>query len=126
VRNLGSIVSVLFGAVHNRGHHFTMRSRVAFQFVRDHPPGRLPSTFQHLTKKDNGSLFVSSFLNQGVNSIVVLVNGTVDIVTLTADTHKHFIDEPGVSAMSSLAAQSIRIPGAELVAPACGSSHRKL
>ena len=74
--------------------------------------------FQHFTKEANGSLLISSLLNQDVNSIPVLVNGTVDIVTLTTDTHKDLVHEPGVSAASSLAAQSIRIPGPKLVAPA--------
>jgi hypothetical protein len=51
-----------------------MRSRVAFQFVRGHRPRRLPLMFQHFTKEANGSLLISSLLNQDVNSIPVLVN----------------------------------------------------
>jgi hypothetical protein len=76
VRDLNPVVLVLPSCVGNRWNQFSMSGTVASQLVGDKLVGNRSLGVQELTKEPFGGLPISSLLQQNVDRVSVLVDGT--------------------------------------------------
>ncbi|MEM7253428.1 MAG: hypothetical protein AAF493_18595 [Pseudomonadota bacterium] len=104
VRGFKPIVGVLRGFVRSVGDLFTMRDAIAAYLVGDQPIwGRL--LLQQFAEESLRGGAVPTFLYENVNDVAVLVDGTLEIVTLTLDQHEDLVEVPDVTATWPLTLQ---------------------
>ena len=98
MRAFRSIVLVSGGAVHHRRHGPAVGSRIAAKLVRDQSSRLTALPFQQLTEKARGGTPIAPELDEDVDHVTVLVNGTPQILPLALDVHEQLVQEPGVAA----------------------------
>ena len=74
-----------------------MRSPVASQLVGDQPPGLTPLTLQQLADKAFGSPAVATRLDEDVDDVAILIDGTPEIVPLSLDGDEDLVQVPCVA-----------------------------
>ena len=79
-------------------HHLAMRSRVASEFVGDKPPRRSALLLEKPTKEPGRGCLVPPFLDQDIQDLSILINGSKQIVLPSVDPNKDFIDKPLIAA----------------------------
>ncbi len=97
VGDLGSVVCVLVGAVDDGWHDTPMRRRVASQLVGDQPPRHAALTLQQLAKKTFRSPAVPTRLDEDVDDVAVLIDGTPEILPLSLDGDEDLVQVPRVT-----------------------------
>ena len=115
--HFATVVRVLISAVLNRRHYLPFGGRIALEFVRHHAPWRRTLALEQLTQETFGCALVAAFLDQNVNRIAVLVNGSPQILQLAANCDEHFIEKPGAAQLASPLLQLASVVRAKSVAP---------
>jgi len=87
------------------------------QLVGDQPPGWATLTLQQLTKEAFGSTSVATSLDEDIDHVTILINGTPEIVTPTLDGDEHLVQVPRIAEATLSALQRTRVLRAELEAP---------
>ena len=100
MRDLRSIVLVLPGAVNDRRHGRPVSGRVAAQFVRDQSARLTALPLQQRPEEALGCMPIAPGLDEDVDHVAVLVNGTPEILPLALDVHEEFVQVPGVAQAS--------------------------
>ena len=95
---LGSIVRVLTRVMDRVRHYLATRANVTSEFVGDKPPGRLALLLEKPTKKAGRGCLVPPFLDQDIQDLPILINGPKQIMLLSVDPNKDFIDKPPIAA----------------------------
>jgi hypothetical protein len=98
-------------------HHCLVRRTIASQPVRHKPPARATLTLQQLTKEAFGSTSVATRLDEDIDHITILINGTPEILTPTLDGDEHLVQVPRIAEATLSALQRTRVLRAELEAP---------
>ena len=101
VRYLHSIVGVPIGNVNDFWHDLPMCGRAAFQFVSHQTAGLSALPFHKLTEESYSGFGVTSFLDEYLDDIPVLVNGAIKKMLFTTNANKTLVNMPGV-AMSTV------------------------
>ena len=112
-----TVVRVLIGTVWDRWHRLPHCGRIALEFVSHHAPGRCALALEQLAEEAFGCALVAAFLDQNVNGIAVLVNGSPQILQLAANCDEHFIEKPGIAQLASPLFQLASVIQAKSVAP---------
>ena len=73
-----------------------MSGTVASQLVGDKPVGTRSLGFQELTKEPLGGLPISSVLQQNVDRVSILVDGSPEVVSFSTDRDEEFIEMPSI------------------------------
>ena len=75
-----------------------MRGSVASEFIGDEPPRRLALLLEKPTKKAGRSFLVLSFLDQDIQDLPILIDRSKQIMLLSVDPNKDFINKPLIAA----------------------------
>ena len=94
-----------------------MRCSVAPQLVGDDPPGHAALTFQQLTEETFSRTPIAARLEQDVDHVAVLVNGTPGILPLPLDGHEEFVEVPRIAQATLSPLEGTGVRGAELQTP---------
>ncbi len=77
-----------------------------------------PLTSQEFAKEALRCTTVASRLDEDVDHVAVLIDGTPQIVPLTVDRDEHFVQEPGIAESTLPSSQSPSVIWSKLYAPA--------
>ncbi len=67
------------------------------QLVGDQPPGRATLTLQQLTKEAFSSTSVATRLDEDIDHVPILINGTPEILSSTLDGDEDLVQVPRVA-----------------------------
>ena len=81
-----------------RHHLESMRGSVASEFIGDEPPRGLALLLEKPTKEPGRGCLVPPFLDQDIQDLPILINGPKQIMLLSVDPNKDFIDKPLIAA----------------------------
>jgi hypothetical protein len=90
---------------------------IATQFVRNNLPQFTTMTSQYPFEKAFCRCSISKGLQEYIYHLAVLINCPPEVMLLTVDLHKYFIDVEGVTVTSVLELQSQSVQSAELNTP---------
>ncbi len=97
MRDFGAIVLVLLGAMDYRWHDAAKRRRIASQLVGDQPTRHAALTLQQLAEKAFGSPAVATRLDEDVDDVAILIDGTPEILPLPLNRDEDLVQVPRVS-----------------------------
>jgi hypothetical protein len=97
VRDFGAVIRIDVVDVLYRGHDRAMSGAIASEFVCDQPARFTSLAFEKTAEKAFSRTLIATALHQNINGIVVLINRTPQIVLVTVNRDKHFIEIPGIT-----------------------------
>ena len=77
-----------------------MRGSVASEFVGDKPPRRSALLLEKPTEEPDRGCLVPPFLEQAIQDLSILINGSKQVMLPSVDPNKDFIDKPPIAAWS--------------------------
>ena len=95
---LGAIVRVLTRVMERVRHHLAMCGSVASEFVGDDLPRRSALLLEKPTEEPDRGCLVPPFLEQDIQDLSIPINGSKQIMLLSVDPNKDFIDKPPIAA----------------------------
>ena len=78
-------------------HDPSVRGAIASQLVGNEPPRRPALPLQQLSKKALGRTLIATQLNEDIDHITILINGTPEILPSTLDSDEHLVQVPCVA-----------------------------
>src|SRR5262249_46662813 len=90
---------------------------IAFEFIRNDDPWHVPQPLQELTEKLLRRVLVAAALHQDVEDVVVLVDRTPEVMTLTMNREKDLIQVPLVTWLRASTLQLIGVVLPKLQTP---------
>ena len=100
MRNLGAMVGILLGIVGNTRQDRSTGSTIALQFVGDDPEWLLALIAQQSAKEPLGCTLIAARLQQNIDDITVLIDGTPKILLLAVDSDEEFVQIPSITEAS--------------------------
>ncbi len=101
----------------HRGHHPAARRSVAPELVGDQPPGLAALCLQQPVEEALCGPAIATWLDEDVDHIAVLVDGTPEIVPLTPDGDEELVQVPRVAQSTLSPLEPAGVLGAELPTP---------
>src|SRR3954451_22769190 len=98
--------------------HYSLRSSVASQFVRNDHAGPTSTALQQLLEEPHSSKTIPLGLHENIDDGALLIDGTPEVILHSVDLQKHFVEEPFVAQLGPSALQFGRIRRPERIAPA--------
>jgi hypothetical protein len=90
---------------------------ITSEFVGDQPAGFAPLAFEQATEKPFSSLLIAAALHENINDIAVLIDGSPQILLLSLNRDKHFVEMPGVTQAALSFFQFASISRTKLLTP---------
>jgi hypothetical protein len=81
----------------NRRHDFPMRGMIALEFVSDEPTRLTDLPLDETTEEAFSRTLIAAVLYQDINDIAILINSPPEILALSLNGHKHFIEVPRIT-----------------------------
>ena len=100
MRHLSAVVRILRGAVMDRGEGGPVGCPITAQLVGDQAVGNVAQPLPQLAKEPFGRTCIPAFLHQNIKRVSVLVDGPPQVIALSSDTNKQFIQMSGVARLS--------------------------
>ena len=97
MRNLCAVVLVSVRAMGDGRHDCSVRSPVAAQLVGDQSHGLTLVALQQLAKKACGSPAVAPRLDEDIEDVAIVIDGTPEIVPPSLDGDEDLVQVPGVA-----------------------------
>ena len=97
VGDFGTIVLVSVRAMGDGRHDRSVRSPVAAQLVGDQPPRRTLLTLQQLAEKACSRPTVATHLDEDIDDVTILIDGTPEIAPLSLDGDEGLVQVPDVA-----------------------------
>ena len=97
VGDFGAIVLVSVRARGDGRHDRSVRSPVAAQLVGDHSHGLTLLVLQQLTKKACGCPAVATRLDEDIEDVAIVIDGTPEIVSPSLDGDEDLVEVPDVA-----------------------------
>ena len=109
VGDFGAIVLVSVRAMGDGRHDRSVRSPVAAQLVGDQPPRRTLLALQQLAEKACSRPTVATRLDEDIDDVTILIDGTPEIAPLSLDGDEDLVQLPDVAqpALSTLEPASV-------------------
>ncbi len=117
VRVLGAVVEVAMLPMFYAGENLAFSRSVTLQFVGDNDAGNIPQALEELAEELLRSLLVSAALDQDIEHVSFLIDGSPQIVMFAFNRQYHFIEVPLVTRPWTATTELIRIRLAKLAAP---------
>ena len=117
MRYLGSVVRPTTSIVRYCWHDLTMSSAIATELVGHQTIRPLALSLEQLAKEAYGSTAIPPGLNQDVNRVAILIDGSPQVLLLTLDLEEHLVKIPKVAELALFALQPPGIFAAELPTP---------
>ena len=109
VGDFGAIVLVTFRAMDYRWHDAAKRRRIASQLVGDQPTRHAALTLQQLAEEPFGGLPITARLDENIDHVTILINGTPKILPPALDRDEDLVQVPRITeaALPTLQASSV-------------------
>ena len=109
VGDFGAIVLVSVRAMGDGRHDRSVRSPVVAQLVGDQPPRRTLLALQQLAGKECSRPTVATRLDEDIDDVTILIDGTLEIAPLSLDGDEDLVQVPDVAqpALSTLEPASV-------------------
>jgi hypothetical protein len=117
MRVLASIIEVTTLAMLYPWENLTFGRTVALQLVRNDDPWHVLYALQQLAEKLLRRLFVASALHQDIEHVVILIHRAPQVMALTVDGQKDFIQVPFIPGLRATPTQAIGIILPKLATP---------
>ncbi len=117
MRDLTAIVEIPALPMLHARQDLTFRGTIGPEFIGHDHSRRVAQTLQQLAKEALGRLLVATALDQDVEHVAMLINGSPQIMEFASDTNEHFIQEPSVSGLRPPPLQRFGIGASEAQAP---------
>ncbi len=117
MRDFGAIVGVASRVMTNGRQEGSKRSSIAFEFVSDDSKRLFPLAAHQSLKEPLGGALISTWLNQDVNHVAVLIHGPPKILLLAIDPHEDFVQVPDIAEAALAPLQLSSIVRTELLTP---------
>ena len=117
VRHFSTIVGVPVLAVRHGRQQVTLGCGVTAKFVGGNCEGRSGLRAQHLSKETPRCLRVLALLDEDLDEITILVDGTPEISALTLDRDDDFVEKPSITPQSHPLLDLMGIIGSKSSAP---------
>ena len=111
------VVRVSPRVMNDEGHDSSVRRGIAPEFVRNDSSRLAPLTYQDSTEKTRCCLPIAARLDQDVEHVTVLINGTPEVVQPTLDFHGNLIEVPGITQTTLSSLEGAGVPRTELETP---------
>jgi hypothetical protein len=90
-------------------HHLAFRCRIASKVVGGQLVRDSPSAFQALAEEAPGNTLVLAALDEDIQDLTILVDGTPKILAFALNRHRNLIEEPTLAKRPSLLAEASRV-----------------
>ena len=117
MRDFGPVVRIPARVMAHRRHDVPPCRTVAPELVGDQPPGFATLTLEQLSKEALCGAPITTRLDEDVDHIAVLVDGTPEILTLALDADEELVQVPRIAQSPFSPPQCPRVLGADLSAP---------
>ncbi len=117
MRHLGEVVAVTSGDMVHRRHDCPMRGTVTLELVGDQSERYRTLTLQGFAKEAHHCTPISARLHEDVNQVPVLIDGTPQILPLTVDRDKDFVQKPRIPETTPSSFQLPCVLGSEIKTP---------
>jgi hypothetical protein len=97
MRNLGAIVRIFLSVVRHTWQDCPLRSTIALQFVGDDPERFLTLASNQSAQESLGCTLIAARLQQNVDHVTVLVDGTPEILLASVDSNEQLVQIPGIA-----------------------------
>ena len=94
-----------------------MGDRITPQLVRHDLSRRVVMPAQQPPEKSHCGVRVSALLDQHIDSVAIMINGSPQVPLLTLNLNEDLVNEKGIAVALVLAPHSMRLQWSELVAP---------
>jgi hypothetical protein len=98
-------------------HDDAVRGAIAPKPIGDEALRDTAAPLEQLAQEPRGGVAIPAGLEQDVDDLAVLVDGSPEVVALTANGHEEFVEMPGVADRPGLTLEPPRVRGAEGLAP---------
>jgi hypothetical protein len=89
--------------VFHAGQYLTLRRTEALELIRDDDAWHIPQALKELAEKLLRRLLVATALHQNVEDVVVLIHRAPQVIALTMNRQKYFIQVPFISGLRATA-----------------------
>ncbi len=97
MRPFRSIIRIDLILVVHGWHHRSMRSGIAAKFVGDQPSGLTALAFDETAEEPFRGPLIAATLEKNINDIAVLIDRPIQIVSLSLNGDKDFVDMPRIA-----------------------------
>jgi len=97
VRDFSTIVGISAGVVEDGRHHSSMRCPIAPQLVGHQAPRFASLALQELAKEPLDCSPIATRLDENVDDFALRIDSAPEILPLTLDGHKEFVQVPDVA-----------------------------
>jgi hypothetical protein len=118
IGQLGTVVRVLTRVVERTGKNIPGSRSVARKLVGQQLARLFPLAFQHLTKESLSRPGVAATLDEDIEDVTILIDGTPQVVDLSAGGDEDLIDVPSVPKSALPTLEGSAVAGPELQTPA--------
>ena len=115
--DFGAIVLATFRAMDDGRHDVPMGRAIASQLVGDQPPRRAALPLQQLAEEALGGSPIAARLNENIDHVTILINGTPEILTPTLDRDEDLVQVPRIAEASLPTLQASSVVWNKLEAP---------
>ncbi len=117
MRDLGTVVRILIGAVDHRRHRRAARRRVTAKLVSDQPARDTALPFQQLPEESYRGAPIPPRLDQDVEHVAVLVHRAPEILLAAVECDEQFVEMPRVALWTAQPPERAGVVPAECQAP---------
>src|SRR5215831_13226671 len=117
MRVLTAVIEVATLPMFHPGQELALRRAVALELIRDDHPWHVLQPLEQLAKALLGRLLVAPLLDEDVQDVVVLIHRAPQVMALTVNRQKHFIQMPCIARLRATATQPIGVILPKLPAP---------
>jgi hypothetical protein len=97
VRDFTAVIQISTLPVFNTRQDLAFGSAIGSKFIRHDNPRHVAQTFKQLSEEALGSLCIPAALNQHIEHVAMLVNGSPEVVQFASDAHEHLASRAGES-----------------------------
>ena len=94
-----------------------MRGAVTAEAIRDESPGYAATALQQPTEKSRGGMAISTWLQQDIDDLAILVDGPPEVLAPADDGNEQLVQMPRVAAEAGAPPEASSVGGAERLAP---------
>ena len=117
VGDFGPVVGVAGGVVDHRRHDDPVRGAVAPEAIGDEAVRDTAAPLEQLAKEPRGGVAIPAGLEQDVDDLAILVDGSPEILTPAANGHEEFVQMPRVADRPGPLPEPPRVGEAKGLAP---------
>jgi hypothetical protein len=97
MRDFRLIIRIDMILVAHGWHHSSMRGSIAAKFVGDQPSGLTALVFDETAEEPFCCQLIAATLHKNINDISVLIDRPIQIMSLSLQGNKNFVDMPRIA-----------------------------